>query len=280
MMQTKGHLIAGGFVALTAAIAGVLIMVKVRSESEGSGGFPKGGTLPSTQERLSDGTGATGAPEAKGNHVNSVREMQGELTMIPELLTTHLILKGTVAGGNTMRYAIVVDTRDDRQYLLKIGDTVEGATVKRIERNKVDLISRGRMITLRASAASSDGSPAPFQADRSTPPYTREELMQRYDPYQERAAEVEALRKQIVIHPNQTAGVSSGVLVSQIEPGSLFETMGLKKGDIIISVDGKRIETLDDSMELFECLGTSLEGTLSITRDGRPAALTYRSDMQ
>lgn len=61
---------------------------------------------------------------------------------------------------------------------------------------------------------------------------------------------------------------TKGVLISQVEEDSSAEKAGLKVGDIIISVDGKRVET---ASQLRNAIGLRREGkkvSLNIIRDG------------
>jgi serine protease Do len=61
-------------------------------------------------------------------------------------------------------------------------------------------------------------------------------------------------------------GVSNGVLINSVEANSPAEKAGLKAGDVVTEIDGKRIEDADD---LVRGLGAKEEGevTLTVVRD-------------
>jgi membrane-associated protease RseP (regulator of RpoE activity) len=57
-------------------------------------------------------------------------------------------------------------------------------------------------------------------------------------------------------------GVSHGVLVSSVEQGSPADKAGLKAGDVLTEVEGKRI---DDASDLVRELGAKDEGEVTVT---------------
>lgn len=61
-------------------------------------------------------------------------------------------------------------------------------------------------------------------------------------------------------------GVQNGVLVNSVESNSPAERAGLKAGDVVTEVDGKKVEDADD---LIRALGEKQEGevTLTVVRD-------------
>jgi Do/DeqQ family serine protease len=70
------------------------------------------------------------------------------------------------------------------------------------------------------------------------------------------------------------AGVDSGALVSNIEPGSAAEKAGLQVDDIIVRVDDKKI---DDSRELANAIGLKGSGErvdIEFVRDGKSRNVT------
>lgn len=66
-----------------------------------------------------------------------------------------------------------------------------------------------------------------------------------------------------------------GFLMREIQPGSVYEKLGLQAGDVIRSVNGQPVNTIEDAMRLY----TQSKGTrnvrLEIVRSGRPEMLQY-----
>lgn len=68
-----------------------------------------------------------------------------------------------------------------------------------------------------------------------------------------------------------------GFLVREVQPGSLYEKLGLRVGDVIQSVNGQPVNTVDDVMKLyqqFSAAGTS-QVSVDIRRAGRNESLQY-----
>jgi general secretion pathway protein C len=51
--------------------------------------------------------------------------------------------------------------------------------------------------------------------------------------------------------------------------------MGLKSGDIITGVNGKKIESVDDALKLYESLKSSSNVQLQLKRKGRQKTINY-----
>lgn len=72
-----------------------------------------------------------------------------------------------------------------------------------------------------------------------------------------------------------------GFLVREIQPGSVYEKLGVRAGDVIRSVNGQAINNMDEVMKVYQQLGgASQAGTVSIevTRGGRTENLQYNID--
>jgi serine protease Do len=78
--------------------------------------------------------------------------------------------------------------------------------------------------------------------------------------------------------PELAAGLrlppSEGALVSQVWEGSPAAAAGLKRGDVIVEVDGRKISRTTDLSLLVAATPVGKNVTVSILRDGKPHALT------
>ena len=64
-------------------------------------------------------------------------------------------------------------------------------------------------------------------------------------------------------------------VLNEVSPGSMFEKLGMRQGDRIISFDGKAVSSVQDSMDLYSKLNTKAVKTVVIERDGKKQTLTY-----
>lgn len=80
--------------------------------------------------------------------------------------------------------------------------------------------------------------------------------------------------RQARIVPTERAGVTLGYKLYGIRRGSLPKAVGLKNGDLVRSINGKPLSSLDEVMKLFTELRKSTRYDLEIDRRGVPLTLT------
>jgi general secretion pathway protein C len=67
-----------------------------------------------------------------------------------------------------------------------------------------------------------------------------------------------------------------GFLVRQIQPGSLYEKLGMRAGDVIKSVNGQPINTAEDAIKLYQQMSSISSVQMEITRGGKSESLYYQ----
>ncbi len=77
--------------------------------------------------------------------------------------------------------------------------------------------------------------------------------------------------------PNRVPGTGeiNGFRLLDIQPGSVFEQLGLQKMDVIQGVDGTPVDSPAKAMELYNALKNSSKLGLQIERGGRKETLNY-----
>jgi general secretion pathway protein C len=205
-----------------------------------------------------------------------------------EATALQLDLYGTIAGEGGRGYAIIEERDKKRQRVYKVGDKVAGATIVKIMRNAVvlrlgekdqvlkkkEIASTGSerralpgMATQQTQPASPGAAPPPRPLSR--PPAAGPSGS---------AADLAGLLTQARVIPNVKAGSSGkpdGVIINEIQPGSLFENAGLVNGDVIQEVNGKTVTGVADLVSMYRDLkpGTSL--SVKVTRSGRQVVLNH-----
>jgi general secretion pathway protein C len=76
---------------------------------------------------------------------------------------------------------------------------------------------------------------------------------------------------QALIVPNP----EGGFLVRQIQPGSLYEKLGLRPGDVIKNVNGQALTSMDDVMRLYQQFGSAQRVLVEVQRQGHNETLYY-----
>lgn len=75
--------------------------------------------------------------------------------------------------------------------------------------------------------------------------------------------------------PNTENGVPAGFKLFQIVPGSIYEQLGLKNGDVITGLNGQPMNDLGKAVEMLEELKKSPHLELQVKKDGKPLTYTY-----
>lgn len=203
---------------------------------------------------------------------------------IEELKQTKLQLKlwGTVTGDAKNAYAVIEDTKQRMQQLYHIDDAIQSATLKEIHREKVILEVNGRLEVLQMEemkAGSSSGRVATRKSKRTqrdeSPVLETKSVSLKRDRIDEAVNDLGNLMKQVRIRPHYKDGQSDGLTLSGIRSKSIFSDMGFRNGDVIVGVDGNKIESVDDALGLYENLQSASTVQVQIRRRGRLQTIEY-----
>ncbi len=77
-------------------------------------------------------------------------------------------------------------------------------------------------------------------------------------------ADLDRLFQQVEIRPVQTHGHPAGLRVVSIEPGSIFDQLGLRSTDVIVGVNGAAITTPDEADLLFQSVKAGGDVTIQV----------------
>lgn len=195
---------------------------------------------------------------------------------LEDMAETKLQLKlwGTVTGNTQQSYAVIEDTQKREQNLYRVGDSVQNATVKAILRAKVVLTVNGQDEVL-AMEEIQAGGPSRSIASRGSPPVSSrparaQRVSLRRNVIDQAIQDVGKLATEIRIQPSE-----NGLALSNIKPNSLFRRMGLRNGDVLKSVDGQQIRSVDDALRLYESLKNSDKVTVELQRRGSDRTINY-----
>lgn len=198
-----------------------------------------------------------------------------------------LILLGTISGLGDDSYAVIEDKTNRTQDLYKVGDSVSGATIKLILRKKVVLSINGQDEVLEMTddgvtppGSRLSGPPVSGRAfggrERGDDPRDRmRDVMLKRRQVESAFNNVNDLMKDVRIRPHFSQGKPDGLMLSSVSPNSIFAEMGLKSNDVITGVNGKKIQTVDDCMDVYRQLKDAAEVSLEIKRGGQNEVIHY-----
>ena len=118
--------------------------------------------------------------------------------------------------------------------------------------------------------------------------------LHRIDPGKESASPItfmmyKSMAKDTMIHrdksittarivPNFINGVLSGYRIYSIKPGSIWEKMEIKNGDIIQFIDGKPLTNPEASLTAFRALGDGKQHVIFVVRRREQISILYKSE--
>jgi general secretion pathway protein C len=194
-----------------------------------------------------------------------------------------LKLWGTVTGDEEKSYAVIENTQNREQNLYRVGDSIQNATLKLILRSKVVLSVNGNDEVLAMEEIKQGSSPSRVMAGGSRVPrqtgasgIRRQRVSLRRNMITEAIEDVSKLMTQVKITPKMGEdGQQEGLSMSNIKPNSIFRRMGLRNGDILKSVDGQEIQSVDDALKLYDSLKSANKVSVQIQRRGTERTIEY-----
>lgn len=220
-----------------------------------------------------------------------------------EETTLQLSLLGTVAGDPAGARAIILDGKDRKQNIYRVGDSVQGAEIRQILRGKVvlrhgekdEILTMAEPETKSSAAAHPAARPSrinrtrqsraarraveerekPEEANNATGEVQEEIIPVVQDELQSSINNLNELMTQVRIRPYFRGGQSEGLIVSQIQQNSIFAKLGLMNGDIINSVDGRPLNSPEEAFQFYNSLNSGSRVSIELTRRGQKKMFTY-----
>jgi general secretion pathway protein C len=188
--------------------------------------------------------------------------------------TLQLELVGTVAGEGAYNYAVIEEKDKKKQRVYKIGDTINSATLVKVMRNAVILKVGNRDEVLKKrelSLKENTDTKAQGESNAGTSGFTAGQTTVS-------SADIANLLTQARVTPHVAAGTSGkpdGLIIQSVQPGSLFQNIGLINGDVIQEINGQAINSTKDLVELHKNIAAGSNITVKVQRTGKPVTLNY-----
>jgi general secretion pathway protein C len=209
---------------------------------------------------------------------------QNQQDQAPVLSSLPLTLMGTIVHSNPEKSIANIEIKSKNQVLpFQVGRDIEGlATLTRVERGKiifrnsnngrleyVEMKIQGQKLTFQGAKSTqvSGGevaqvAPNKFEIKRSD--------LNRY------LADMSAVLQQASMSPRRNAsGEIECFRFNAITPGSIYTQLGMQNGDCIKEVNGVRIESAAQAMDMYGKLRNESAISLGFERDGRDQTSSY-----
>lgn len=204
-----------------------------------------------------------------------------------------------MVGSAEHSYALIEDLSAQRRHLYRIGDTVQGAKILEISRNRVVLDNHGHREELlthpdvESTSPPSEAAPEPAiqpppetiearnQADVEETSATdihqlgdnewwisRDELSKQFE-------NLHRLLREARLIPHFRENQATGFMVTQLAAKSFLEQIGLRNGDILTAINGLKLHNLEEALQAYQALQGESVLQLEIERNWRKETFTY-----
>ncbi len=198
------------------------------------------------------------------------REVPKESKQQPQFLAPlGVVVKGIMYSRNDAENrAIIADSKSKKETLCRVGDTILDAEIIHIGRNKVIFIrSNGQQETLFLTPSDAQKDPVYRQKD----PWTKvveqtseTSFVIHYDEFMERVSSFAAFMDLLDITTAFQEGKIIGCRIGGITSPSLGTALGLRSGDIVLSVNKIPTNSTQQRIAIFNQI-TALQGASPIT---------------
>ena len=194
-------------------------------------------------------------------------------------------------------YAILSD-RMSQQTVYKLGENIPNAgKMVEVDKDRIIIDHNGKRVALELPR---EALPGPVMGMQPVPPPVEDDSAEAsndnpddgFDPNVEDLGDnrykiprstidhslgnMNQLLTQIRAIPNIQNGRTNGFSLSEVEPGSVFDEMGLQEGDVLQSVNGQTVADPGQAMQMMNALRNANSINIVVMRDGHPTTLTYQ----
>jgi len=184
---------------------------------------------------------------------------------------SNLKLLGTVVNEGGSSCALIQELETDRQHMVSVGSVVAGARVVSIGKDRVALELDGKQEVLLLGME--ETRTAGTHRDQGRQESTASTYVLSREVVRENLEDLPALLMLARAELHYKQGKPEGFQLSQIQQGSIITSAGFQDGDVIQSVNGMGVRSLDDAIALYQKLGDSDSFKISILRGNKPQTL-------
>lgn len=180
--------------------------------------------------------------------------------------------------------AAVIRDADQRTGIFEVGDPIRGATVAAIEETRVYLDRGDRRESLDLTGGPSSAQPPP--PARPSDPLSRQ-LDRGIRKTGEYAYDVDRATLESLLQntnlltasarivPEVEDGRAAGFRLYSVRPDGPFARIGLQNGDVISSVNGLDLTSVEKAVQVYARLQSASHASLGLERNGRRVTLEY-----
>ncbi|MBE0427187.1 MAG: hypothetical protein IBX72_11165 [Nitrospirae bacterium] len=194
---------------------------------------------------------------------------------------TDILLIGTVVGPKELSCAIFTDS-SGAQELFKVGDTVFGIGVLQTVKKDKALIKQGAKITeipfedlkireVKKQASGSTTSHTEFAKKVGSSLYVVDQ-----NRLQQMISNPTQMMTDARLRPNAVNGKDEGFILSEVKPGGIYNSLGLRNGDVLLRINEYDISNPEMALQAFTALKGLDRVQVDLIRNGAKMTITYQ----
>jgi general secretion pathway protein C len=200
-----------------------------------------------------------------------------------------LKLLGTIPGEKSIAMADIQDLQNKMESLFHIGDTVQGATVEEIARDRVVLLVNGRRevldMTVNSSPAESPAAEPPKPVTPGPAPAVHgpaktlspTDIVINKSKLLSRLGSIEGVLKTVKLEPYVVEGKTEGMKITGLsdDVASMAALVNLQNGDVIQNVNGQQLNSQQKTFQVLQKARSQPSLSLQILRGDTVIPLNY-----
>jgi len=203
----------------------------------------------------------------------------GRLDNLP-ISSLNLVLNGVIASDNG-GYALI-SANGQAQESFAVGQSISGgAVLQAVYPDRVVIQRNGALESLilegeDKSAPSQWAAPTP--ANRPAPVANGnvvQEISNNHYVVQRDQLAAQMRTPEFLSQATMAPATNGGFLVRTLQPGSIYQKLGLRPGDVIRTVNGQAINSAEDAMRLYQQVANLSSVQIEVLRGGKPEYLNY-----
>lgn len=226
----------------------------------------------------------TTGPEANAEPLVPVSDDPRDYTDKTDCNPTGLpgTLVGTIASTDPRASFALIQEGDNKIHMYEVGRELQGgARILAVVRHKVFVVNGGRVecyLHGEAKAAAkpkTDATADAGQGGDGIRKVSESEFIVSNTELQKALENMSQLSTQARMVPSFKDGQPNGFRIYSIQPGSLYQKIGIKNGDVIQRINGMDLNTPEKGLEILTKLRTEKRITVDMLRNNAKSTLDY-----
>jgi len=195
----------------------------------------------------------------------------------PKLLSDYK-LQGVIIINETLSIAIIKDITNNLVYYLKRNEEIDGYKIKKILKNQVKMIKNKKEYTLEINdepILRVSGRQSGLINEFNNSNYISH-ILSKTEFEKKIYNNLNQIFQTLTLVPNVNENnIMTGVRIANLVPGSLIYQYGARQGDIILRVNGHKIDSMEKGYKLWENVKNENYIEVEILRDNKPIIFAF-----